>query len=146
MSFIKVCRIAVVSAVLSVASVSVLAQDTAENRAAAADRYLSVMPMTQIIDDVFTELAKQPPYNKQPQLIEQIKKVYRVDFVEKVSQEAMIKIFTADEINAMADYYGSKSGSSAMRKFGAYMGQVMPIIQAEARRTIEELKKSVPQK
>lgn len=146
MDFIKACRISAISTVLSFASVSVLAQDTAENRATAADRYLSVMPMAKIIDDIFTEFAKQPPYDTQPQIIERIKKVYRADLIEKASLEAMIKIFTADELNTMADYYGSKNGSSAMLKMGAYIGQVMPMIQVEVRRAIEEQKKSQPKK
>jgi len=46
-------------------------------------------------------------------------------------KESMVKNFTADELKALADFYGSPVGKSAMKKFGAYMADVMPSIQAE---------------
>jgi hypothetical protein len=39
---------------------------------------------------------------------------------------AMIKTFTADELKALADFYGSDVGKSAMAKMGTYMSEVMP--------------------
>jgi hypothetical protein len=32
---------------------------------------------------------------------------------------------------ALADFYGSPVGKSAMQKFGAYMADIMPVVQAE---------------
>jgi hypothetical protein len=43
----------------------------------------------------------------------------------------MVKIFTAQELNALADFYGSPVGKSAMGKFGIYMAEVMPALQQE---------------
>jgi hypothetical protein len=43
----------------------------------------------------------------------------------------MVKHFTTEELKALADFYGSPVGKSAMQKFGAYMADLMPIIQAE---------------
>jgi hypothetical protein len=43
----------------------------------------------------------------------------------------MVKHFSAEELKALADFYGSPVGKSAMSKFGAYMADVMPAIQAE---------------
>jgi hypothetical protein len=140
--YIKACRISAISAAIFLASLSALAQDTPESRSAAAQRYLSVVPTAKIMDDTINEMAKMASYDKQPHVIEWMKKVYRADFVEKASLEAMVKIFTTDELNAMADYYGSKDGASAMLKFGAYMAQVLPTIQGEVRRAIDEFKKS----
>jgi hypothetical protein len=51
--------------------------------------------------------------------------------LDKAMRDAMIKHFTADELGALADFYGSKIGKSAMAKFGAYMADVMPVMQAE---------------
>jgi hypothetical protein len=31
----------------------------------------------------------------------------------------------------LADFYGSPVGKSAMKKFGAYMADIMPVVQAE---------------
>jgi hypothetical protein len=43
----------------------------------------------------------------------------------------MLKTFAADELKALADLYASPAGRSAMKKFRAYMTDVMPTIQAE---------------
>jgi hypothetical protein len=43
----------------------------------------------------------------------------------------MVKHFTTDELKAPADFYGSPVGKSAMQKFGAYMADLMPVMQAE---------------
>ena len=51
----------------------------------------------------------------------------------------MIDTFTADELNALADFYGSKHGNSAMQKFGRYMGQVVPAVQAELQRCFQQI-------
>ena len=146
MNYIKACRIAAISAVLSLATVSAVAQDTTESREAAADRYLKAVPMAKMLDDTFNEISKQLPPEKRAQFIGDMKKAVRADFLEKLCRQSMIKTFTADELNALADFYGSKHGSSAMLKFGAYMGHVMPAIQAEVQRGVQELQKSQPRK
>lgn len=51
----------------------------------------------------------------------------------------MLKTFTTDELNALADFYASKDGASAMKKFGAYMGDIMPSLMQEIQRAAQEL-------
>jgi hypothetical protein len=51
--------------------------------------------------------------------------------LSKAMTDAMAKHFTTEELKALADFYGSPVGKSAMQKFGAYMADLMPIIQAE---------------
>jgi len=41
----------------------------------------------------------------------------------------MIKVYTTDELNALADFYGSKLGRSATAKTAAYIAEIMPTIQ-----------------
>ena len=72
--------------------------------------------------------------------------VVRADFIEKLSRESMIRTFTADELNALADFYGSKNGSSVMLKFGTYMSEVMPAIQQEVQRGLQEIKNTQTRK
>ena len=45
--------------------------------------------------------------------------------------DAMVKNFTTEELKALADFYGSPVGKSAMQKFGAYMADIMSLVQAE---------------
>ena len=102
--------------------------------------------MAKMLDDMFTEMAKQLPSEQRAQFIGQMKNVVHADVLEKLCRESLIKTFTADELNALADFYGSKHGSSAMLKFGAYMAQVMPAIQSEVQRGVQEQQKTQPKR
>lgn len=117
---------------------AVWAQDSAADRQAAAARYMSVVPMSKMLDDSFAELALQLPSDKRAGFIAKMKQTVRADALERIALESMIKTFTGDELNALADFYGSKPGRSAMQKFGIYMGQVMPAIQAEIQRAVQQ--------
>lgn len=146
MNQMKAFRVAVLATIIVVGSTPTVAQDSPANRATAADRYLKAVPIEKILDDSFRELSKQLPANNRAQFIEQMKMVVRADFIEKLSRESMIRTFTADELNALADFYGSKNGSSAMLKFGTYMSEVMPAIQQEVQRGLQEIKNTQTRK
>jgi hypothetical protein len=117
---------------------AVSAQDSSADRQTAAARYIGVVPMSKMLEDSFAELAKQLPPEKRAGFIAKMKQIVRVDALERIALDSMIKTFTADELNALADFYGSKPGRSAMQKFGVYMGQVMPAIQAEIQRAVQQ--------
>lgn len=51
-------------------------------------------------------------------------------------RSAMIKNFTADELKALADFYGSAVGKSAMAKMGAYMADAMGPMMTELKRAV----------
>jgi hypothetical protein len=44
----------------------------------------------------------------------------------------------------LADFYGSPVGKSAMQKFGAYMADVVPAIQAEMQKAQAKMNQSAP--
>jgi hypothetical protein len=58
--------------------------------------------------------------------------------------DAMVKHFTSEELKALADFYGSPVGKSAMQKFGAYMSDLMPTIQAEMMKAEAKANQSLP--
>lgn len=64
--------------------------------------------------------------------------------LSKAMTDAMVKHFTTEELKALADFYGSPVGKSAMQKFGAYMADLMPIMQAEIMKAQAKLNQSVP--
>ena len=65
-----------------------------------------------------------------------------MESVEATTQAALVKHFTADELNALADFYGSKHGASAMAKFGAYMADVIPPLRTEIQRGMRDVQNS----
>lgn len=56
----------------------------------------------------------------------------------KAMEASMIKHFTAEELQALADFYGSPVGQSAMSKFGVYMAEIMPVFESEIARALGE--------
>lgn len=121
----------VVFMVLAICSTSVLAQDNIE---AAVDRYLKQVSPSKMLDDSYNEMVKEQPQEARAYFVAQMNRLVRVDRVELIIREALIKTFTVEEINALADFYESKHGSSILRKFGIYNAQVTPAIQAEIKR------------
>jgi hypothetical protein len=62
----------------------------------------------------------------------------------KAMTDSMVKHFTTEELKALADFYGSPVGKSAMQKFGAYMVDIMPTMQSEIMKAQVKLNQSVP--
>ena len=107
------------------------AADTPEARRKEAERYLQVSPPKALFEDMADKMAETVPADQR----EQFKKIMttQVDIaaLSKAMVDAMVKNFTTDELKALADFYGSPVGKSAMQKFGAYMADIMPVVQAE---------------
>jgi hypothetical protein len=61
----------------------------------------------------------------------------------KAMMDAMVKDFTTDELKALADFCASPVGKSAMQKFGTYMADLMPIMQAEIIKASAKLNQSL---
>jgi hypothetical protein len=115
------------------------AQDTSETRQAAVQRYLQAMPMAKMMEDMYSEMAKQMPPDRRDEFVSSMRRIVRVERVEEISRQSMLKTFTTGELNALADFYSSKEGASAMSKFGAYMGEVMPSLIQEIRNAAQEV-------
>jgi len=115
--------------------------DSPDARLKAAKRYLQVAPMSKMVNDSILEMAQRVPPVKRAEFIKYMNVVMRVDFLEKVALEGMVKTFTTKELKALADFYGSEVGRSIMSKFGIYMAEVMPVLQQEIQRALQELQK-----
>lgn len=106
-------------------------EDTKANREQEAARYLKATPPKEIFEDMAEQMAKNLPPDQRDDFKGLLVKHLDIEALTKEMKVAMIKNFTADELRALADFYGSAVGKSAMKKFGAYMADVMPTIQAE---------------
>lgn len=119
--------------------------DTAENRLTEAERYLSASPPKEMLTDMVEKMSAQFPTEKQKMFNDLMLKNMDLDKFTQIIQDSMIKHFTAEELNALANFYGSAVGKSAMTKFGAYMADAMPQIQAlmvdAAQKTQKEIQK-----
>ena len=97
-----------------------------------------------LFEDMADKMAANLPLDRR----EQFKRMMTADLdiaaLTKAMTDAMVKHFTTDELKALADFYGSPVGKSAMQKFGAYMADVMPAMQAEMLKAQAKLNQSLP--
>jgi hypothetical protein len=77
------------------------------------------------------KMATNLPADQRQQFKQMMTKDLDIAAVSKAMTDAMVKHFTTEELKALADFYGSPVGKSAMQKFGAYMADLMPVMQAE---------------
>ena len=113
--------------------------DSGAERLAAAKRYVSVAQIGKITEDTVTELAREIPTEQRKKFLDFMHRAVRPEVLEQAAMESMVKVFTAEELNALADFFGSPIGQSAMSKFGLYMANVMPVIQQEMFRALQQL-------
>lgn len=120
--------------------------DTHGNRLAAARGYLEIVSMKDMMRDTIVESAKNLPENIRPSYVQWMTKTVRVEVLESTALASMAQHFTVKELKALAAFYGSPEGRSAMKKFGPYMADVMPVIQQEMLRAQQQLERQSQQK
>ena len=116
------------------------AADTKENRLKAAQRYLKIMPMKDMMEDMAKEMSKTMPADQAAVFKKILTQDVDISVLEKAATESMVKNFTTSEIEALAKFYASPEGRSVMKKLGVYMADVMPAIQQEIARAAEKNK------
>lgn len=114
--------------------------DTPANRKIAAERYMTVVSMENMMSDVITQSAKNIPEQQRSRFINLMTQYVRLDVLEREALSSMIKHFSVKELNALADFYGSPEGQSAVKKLGVFMADVTPLIQQEIFRAAKQLK------
>ena len=110
-------------------------EDNKANREKEADRLLSVMTVREMCADIAEQFGKGVPAEHRKTFQERFIKHMDKPAIEKVMKAAMVKLFTAEELKALADFYSIPAGKSAMKKMsGPYLAEIMPTIQAEIRK------------
>lgn len=107
------------------------APDTPETRRKEAERYLQVSPPKALFEDMADKMAANLPADQRDQFKKLMTTQVDIAALSKAMTDAMVKNFTTEELKALADFYGSPVGKSAMQKFGAYMADIMPVVQSE---------------
>jgi hypothetical protein len=119
------------AAVALFAAAACALEDNKANREKEADRYLSVMTVRELFVDMAEQVSKNLPEDKRQAFKELFLKYIDMPAVEKAMKASLVKHFSADELKALADFYSSPAGKSAMKKMAAYTADVSPTIQGE---------------
>lgn len=109
-------------------------EDTPDHRAAQAERYLAAVPISEMIQSLAEQMAPPGDVEMRRQFIEAATLHLDIEMVARIMREALVRVYTADELCALADFYSSPAGRSATRKMGHYLAEVMPRLQEEIRK------------
>jgi hypothetical protein len=120
------------------------ATDTPETRRHEAERYVQASPPKALFDEMADKMAVNLPPDQRQQFKQMMTADLDIAALSKAMTDAMVKHFTTDELKALADFYGSPIGKSAMQKFGAYMADLMPVLQAEMIKAHAKMNQSLP--
>jgi hypothetical protein len=120
------------------------AADTPETRRREAERYLQATPPKALFEDIANNMAANLPSADREKFKQSLTSQRDVAALTKAMTDAMVKHFTTEELKALADFYGSPVGKSAMQKFGAYMADLMPTMQAEIMKAQAKANQSLP--
>jgi hypothetical protein len=120
------------------------APDTPETRRKEAERYLQATPPKTLFEDMADKMAANLPPDQRDQFKKLMTSQLDIAALTKAMLDAMVKDFTTEELKALADFYGSPVGKSAMQKFGVYMADIMPTIEAEIIKAQAKLNQSLP--
>ncbi|WP_321495049.1 DUF2059 domain-containing protein [uncultured Desulfobacter sp.] len=112
--------------------------DTPENREREAVKYLQTTPPENLFRDMAEKVSMQLPEEQRDAFKATLTKNLDIEALSAAMRGAMVKYFSADELSALADFYGSPVGKSAMSKFGPYMAEMMPAMQAEMAKAIQK--------
>ena len=116
------------------------APDTPETRRKEAERYLQVSPPKALFEDMADKMAETLPADQRDQFKKVMTTQIDIPALSKAMTDAMVKDFTTEELKALADFYGSPVGKSAMKKFGAYMADITPVVQTEIVKAAAKMK------
>lgn len=105
--------------------------DTPEARRQSAREYLRIVPPEDLMRDMAEKVAETMPESARDDFKRAMIKDIDTKLLRDAMMNSMVRRFTLAEIDALNEFYSSTEGKSVMKKFGLYMADVMPVIQAE---------------
>jgi hypothetical protein len=115
--------------------------DNPENRVAAAKKCIEAMPPKDMLQGLAGRIAPNMPEKDRKAFMEVMGSAELEKATSRIMEEGLAKNFTAGELAAMTAFYGSPEGKSAAKKFGPYMTGIMPQIQQEIKKAMDEKQK-----
>jgi hypothetical protein len=134
--------IAVSLFVVLVGNTQTSAEDDYKARVAAAKRYAKVWNMSKMVHDTIAQTANPLPDEIKAKFVYFMERNIDIEKLEKITLDTMVKHFTADELNALADFYGSPVGKSILEKFTPFMADAQIPLMQEIFRVMKEWEKS----
>ncbi len=139
-------RALIVSIALLVLAVPTFAADQADTpatRREAATRYAKVADLEKMLTLGLEVGAQRFPSEERAAVVALFKKHLRIDAIEELMVASLVKNFTTAELDALATFYSSGPGKSAMEKMAPFMQTMMPVLQAEIMETVKRVQEEM---
>jgi hypothetical protein len=101
--------------------------DNEENRNAAAERYLQTFELTEMYERLAAGMVGKLP-SQAKQILEAVLAGTDQTILDNAMKESLVRVYTADELNALAAFYGTGIGKEISQKQDKFFAQMMPIL------------------
>ena len=118
--------------------------DTPENRREQAARYLAATPPKEMMTEMLKSITGSMPAAQRDRMTQMFATGLDMDALTKAMNDSLVKTFTAEELKALADFYSSPIGKSAMSKMTVYMADLMPTVQAQMLKAFQNSAQPTP--
>ncbi|MCG8671366.1 MAG: DUF2059 domain-containing protein [Pseudomonadales bacterium] len=105
-----------------------MAQDSSKEKVQAAKRYMTVANLEAIWNSMVSEHAATLDEPERTKYLQSSQSKINIEKFEAVLLKGLVAVFTTEELNALADFYGSKAGQSAIAKYGKFSAYISPLI------------------
>jgi len=113
--------------------------DTAETRRAAAEEFLTVVPVTEEVGRIIQEISEHLPLEKRNAFVALMSQRVDMTYMKAVMLDALVADLSPAELRAATAFYASPEGSAIREKLPRVIDHVMPLIQKELAETARRL-------
>lgn len=118
-------------AILAVTTLAFALEDNTNNRQAQAQRYLDANPPQAIAQALADQTAFILPERERKPYLEMLTKHLDLAVINQSMHKALVKHFTANELEVLANFYSNPEAKTALAKMDNYMTEVLPVLQNE---------------
>ena len=126
--------------IIGVFTTSGVAEDDLGARIAAAERYANSVDFDQWFDEIVGAELANLDGRQRSQALRQLKQELSPQTIRNIVVNAMVQVMTAAELNALADFYSTPLGRSALRKVPQAYNAMSSALEIEVVRAIAAIR------
>ncbi|TXH71621.1 MAG: DUF2059 domain-containing protein [Thiothrix sp.] len=117
--------------ILAITTLAFALEDNVDNRQMQAKRYLEANPPKEIAQALADQTVSILPEAERKPYIEMLTKHLDLTTINQSMHAALVKYFTADELEVLANFYSNPEAKTALAKMDKYMTDILPVLQSE---------------
>ena len=130
-------RVVILAAILFAAvHAPASAQDTPAARTVAAERYADLMEVDKATGDAIQDYAQRVRPDRREAFVQHMARTVDQKKIRAAAVDAMVQVFTLEELNAAVAFWSSPAGRSMSAKLPKYQATFVPGMVAELDRAV----------